>query len=450
MRKNNLYLAEKWNKFSKYSSRLNKLLKSGEFKTLTSQKQHMLISRLKRLYFQLKDYIPEVQLKKSLAAAATLILGLFMSNTSSAQISFDPGQVNPFSFTSGGYLLSPAFADLDNDGDLDMLAGYYGYPGTFMYYKNTGTSTVPTFAAPLSSPFGLMPLATTYLPQPIFADIDDDGDFDLFVGFDYYGSIAYYQNTGTPTAPAFAAVQTNPFGLSGTYYSTIAFADMDGDGDLDAVIGEYYGNISYLKNIGSKTNPSFGPAQSNPFGFTPPQDIYLAIPELVDLDKDGDFDLFLSDYYGNTIYYQNTGSATNPAFTAPVSNPFGLTSSAYFATIRFADIDSDGDKDAFYGEALGTLRYFKNTTPGVGIATPELIGFDVYPNPAKEKINIILPENIVGVIQIFDLKGQLVRRQDVSNKTSVEIELDNVAKGSYILILNSSKGILSTKTFVLD
>lgn len=105
----------------------------------------------------------------------------------------------------------------------------------------------PSFAAPLTNPFGFTNVG--YYAVPAFADIDKDGDQDAFVGEHYTGNIYYFQNTGTASSPTFAARQTNPFGLTTVgNYSSPAFADLDGDGDQDAYVGNSSGNIAYFKN----------------------------------------------------------------------------------------------------------------------------------------------------------------------------------------------------------
>ena len=142
-----------------------------------------------------------------------------------------------------GFHHGGAAGDIDNDGDMDLLVGEYnegaGGIGSMQYFENTGSSVNPQFASPQENPFGLTPAYIHLVASPDFADLDDDGDMDLLVGvYDEnvgdVGSMQYFENTGSATAPSFAAPQQNPFGLVSTYYNAFpAFADLDNDGDMD-------------------------------------------------------------------------------------------------------------------------------------------------------------------------------------------------------------------------
>jgi hypothetical protein len=165
---------------------------------------------------------------------------------------------NPFELESTNRRLPfPSFVDLDDDGDYDLLLGTseytyisyddYSITGKMSYFENIGSASAAEFASPVDDPFGLS--ETNLLAAPTFGDIDNDGDMDLFVG-EYYGATQYFENTGTAQAPAFAEAEENPFGLvSVLEVSTPALADLDGDGDLDLMIGEYYGNFQYFENV---------------------------------------------------------------------------------------------------------------------------------------------------------------------------------------------------------
>jgi Ca2+-binding RTX toxin-like protein len=267
---------------------------------------------------------------------------------------------NPFGLSKVGSLASPTFADIDGDGDLDAFVGsdYYN-GGDTLFFRNTGTPTNPAFAAASTNPFGLSDVGS--VASPTFADIDGDGDLDALIG-NNDGNTLFFRNTGTPTNPGFAAASTNPFGLS--YVGSIAsptFADIDGDGDLDAFVGEFYGKTLLFRNTGTPTNPAFAAASTNPFGLSGVG--YYASPTFADIDGDGDLDALIGNGSGNTLFFRNTGTATTPAFAAASTNPFGLSDVGGNASPTLVDIDGDGDWDALIGNGNGNTLFFENTAP---------------------------------------------------------------------------------------
>lgn len=267
--------------------------------------------------------------------------------------------VNPFGLKDVGMLATPSFVDIDNDGDLDAFTGEV-FGDTF-FYRNTGTINNPVFAAAVKNPFGLKNSGAYVSPELV--DIDNDGDLDAFIG-NFDGNLRFYRNTGTATNPVFAAATTNPFGLSDAgAQASPAFVDIDNDGDLDVFIGNLDGNILFHRNTGSISNPAFAAAQTNPFGLS---DVgYQANPTFFDGDNDGDLDAFIGNLDGNTLYFQNTGTANSPVFDLPLINPFGLTDVDSNASPSFADIDADGDLDALIGERLGNTLIFLNDSSAV-------------------------------------------------------------------------------------
>jgi Ca2+-binding RTX toxin-like protein len=214
----------------------------------------------------------------------------------------------------------------------------------------------PNFLNPVTNPFGLNNVASGAVPT--LADIDGDGDLDAFVG-EVYGNTLFSRNTGSASNPVFAAPTPNDFGLTNVGFNAKpTLADIDGDGDLDAFVSNNDGNTLFYRNTGSASNPLFDAPTTNDFGLT---DVgFKAKLTLADIDGDGDLDAFVGNFYGNTLFYRNTGSASNPVFAAPTTNDFGLTDVGFRATPTFADIDGDGKLDAFVGNSNGDTLFYKN------------------------------------------------------------------------------------------
>lgn len=338
-----------------------------------------------------------MSIKLSTVAASIAVGSLaFIPQTADAQW-FSAKQINPFSITNSYDESSPAFADLDGDGDLDMLSGsgeytynYDLYTSTgsyeyyFKYYENIGSASNPVFNSPQINPFGIA--GSTYnMITPTFVDIDNDGDMDLFYG-NTDGNFYYLENTGTSIAPAFGVPQTNPFGLVHFAYANIltpTFADIDNDGDFDLLSGDNSGKFFYFENTGTSSAPAFAAYQTNPFGLNP---YYLGqtAPTFIDIDADGDFDLLSGERGGDFFYFENTGTSSASAFAASQTNPFNLSivGSSYGSRSRptFADIDNDGDMDLMAGDSYGDFNFYKQCTPSTATISPTAVCSYVSPS----------------------------------------------------------------------
>lgn len=230
----------------------------------------------------------------------------------------------------------PAFADLDNDSDFDLLIGRDG--STFYYYENTGSASMPAWTRNLTLFAGVE--TTNYWKDPTFCDLDGDGDFDLIYGTDD-GDLFFYENIGTASTPQF---QHNPsyFRIIKTDgFSIPSFADYDDDGDLDLLSGSILGQLYFAKNNGTSTLPDFMRATS---GFTSLNPGFRSAPVFVDIDGDGDYDIVSGRSTGTlTLYINNNGTFTTN------NTMFSNVSVSYGSIPTFADIDGDGDLDLLVG-----------------------------------------------------------------------------------------------------
>ena len=271
---------------------------------------------------------------------------------------------NPFAIFTFDFFAGPAFADLDGDGDLDGVVG--AQYGDLRYVQNTGSATAPVFTLRTgpANPFGSVSVG--YSSRPAFADLDGDGDQDLLVG-EADGTLNYFLNTGSAGLPAFTPISglANPFnGVDVGAYSLPTFVDLDGDGDLDAVVGEKDGVLNYFQNTGTSGLPVFSQLSglANPFDGI---DVgAYGAPAFADLDGDGDLDLVVGEALGKLLYFHNTGSATAPQFVQRTggANPFNGADVGFFSTPAFADLDGDGDLDLVVGAYDRSLTYFVNNT----------------------------------------------------------------------------------------
>jgi Secretion system C-terminal sorting domain/FG-GAP-like repeat len=137
----------------------------------------------------------------------------------------------------------PTIEDLDGDGDDDILAIRYAENTSlsgFYFYENTTNGPTMFFNnTALEGPFGLpanLPDDSVY-GFPCLIDGDMDGDLDLLVSI-ISGDWAYYENTGTATAPNFALPTINPLGLTSLPEAGQVHAiDVNNDGLRDLIVG---------------------------------------------------------------------------------------------------------------------------------------------------------------------------------------------------------------------
>ena len=250
----------------------------------------------------------------------------------------------------------PQLVDLDGDGDLDLLLANKIDPANLQSsriyrFENIGSRTEPVFQKR-----GYLPIEGSYHYAPALGDLDGDGDLDMMLG-SWRSTVAYYRNSGSRQDPAFELVHPAMVKLTRGSNGTPALVDIDADGDLDLFVGEASGTLNFYRNTGSSRKPIFT-LVSDTY-----QDIDVgrrSFPAFVDLDGDGDQDLVAGTESDGLRVYRNEGTPTEPRFeqdgTLPV-RAFALAAPA------FGDLDADGDLDVMVGGIGGGVSYFEATGP---------------------------------------------------------------------------------------
>ncbi|MCX6301696.1 MAG: FG-GAP-like repeat-containing protein [Bacteroidia bacterium] len=252
---------------------------------------------------------------------------------------------------TGVYRSSAAWGDYDNDGDLDiLLTGYVGSNGISRIYRNDA-GTFTDIAAGLTG---------IWDGSAVWGDYDNDGDLDiLLTGYDGSTDISrIYRND----AGIFTDING---GLAGTGGGSVAaWGDYDNDGDLDILLVGSWNSLVYRNDNGIFTNINAGLT-----GVTNCSAVWG------DYDSDGDLDILLTGGGISKIYRNNAG-----VFTDMNAGLIGI----YESTAAWGDLDNDGDLDIilngwddnldsyitkFYRNDGDTTIDITNTLTGYSLAT---------------------------------------------------------------------------------
>ena len=262
------------------------------------------------------------------------------------------------------------FFDVDGNNTKDLFWGALVQPGLF-FLENIGTPQVPDIPDSLmiTSYPEEFPVLTAGFNAPRFADIDSDGDSELFLGVqsgqygtDNIDNFWYYLNNGTISNPQFTFVTKNFISTLNLYSNSVpTFIDIDNDNDLDLFIGNELdpptsnGTVYLFENTGDSNNPSFTLEDNSYFGDSLGNNL---APTFADIDGDGDQDGFVGDWNGKIFYFENIGNSSQPNFTNSVE--FLDIDLSGYSTPIFGDIDQDIDLDFFIGDINGKIHYWEN------------------------------------------------------------------------------------------
>ncbi|MCB9159708.1 MAG: VCBS repeat-containing protein [Caldilineaceae bacterium] len=243
-------------------------------------------------------------------------------------------------------------ADIDGDGDMDIYSASHG-DNKVAWYENLGGAP-PAFAEHVVTTDAI------YARSVYAADLDNDGDMDLMSASQEDDLVRWYQNSGAqpPTFTPFVVASAD-----GVQH--VHAADVDGDGDMDILYAaEHESSIAWLENLGGP-NPGF----DHHFVDTNAPGAHAVTA--ADVDADGDMDLIGAIEFANEfVWYENNG-AQPPAFTRHTIYDKALNAHG----VNTADVDGDGDLDI-----LGASREDRTAGWFENLGGQYAAGFQSYPS----------------------------------------------------------------------
>lgn len=365
---------------------------------------------------------------------------------------------------------SPAFLDVDADGDMDLFVGSNGdfevtggYKDRIYFYENTGTHLKPQFELRNSD---WLNISKEKLSDIVikFGDVDGDKDMDLLIG-NRFGYVRWYENTaGALKQAAFQLKDTNLLQsnmVSGESNAAPVVFNYNNDTLPDMLVGFYDGTVHLYVNTGTTGNPSYTRAPGNAWGMHANQwyrnendSGFLfygnAVPEIVDLDNDGIEEVLLGTAFGSPRLYHINGRSVYDSLLADNSWIWqrSLTDSIvpdFGSLITPAAVDLDGDSipEILFGNSRGGLLLVTSTASKTGTVANQRIQknitFGVYPNPAGD--NAVLTREITNAewsIHMYDMGGRMVQKDKFfRGENAINVNLSQLKDGMYFIEIQS-------------
>lgn len=342
-----------------------------------------------------------------------------------------------------GSLATAAFADVDQDGDLDMLLAGNGleinskFYGSISFYENTGSAHEPVFVK----------IANDYLElsnhkwfdiKPAFADLNRDGALDLAIA----------ARTESPSRPVvFYMINQN---RSGPYHfetsdirelnipysngDNISFHDIDGDGFMDILLGKPTGRVEYYRggsNAYTLSSTAFAGIMDNFLRRSPS----LAI---ADLDGDNEDELAIIDNSGTLRIIKNLRSEVPVEHTLFLSHPLeGEVDSTRFGMNNHLSVTRLYATELpilAIGSVQGGVYLLRNAE---GESHTTKINIEIWPNPAPLLSPFYATVSEDAIMEIYSLLGQKLWGERVL-KDKVYMPAVHLRPGIYIIRATAS------------
>lgn len=351
-----------------------------------------------------------------------------------------------------------AISDIDGDGLNDMLIGDLNQ-NTISYVHNGGVAEFAVMdAVQVPFPTGTQSIKLKLFPAIFSGDVDQDGDIDLLaapndpIAGRNQNQIWLYENSSSSGAMNLTRKNTDWLGgemIDIGERSQPAFSDINGDGLLDMVVGNFSlrpdnenstSSLYYYVNTGTHSSPAFDLLNSDWLNistvFNPT--IFGLAPTFGDVDGDGDEDLILGEQSGKVHLFINSAGPGNPAIFFLQAVDFLGIDVGKDAVPVLADISGDGKLDLLIGSQDGKLSFAENdnSVPGITSFKPLMEGFGKLGGLLGENLSPCVLLNFSGnpELLIGTKGGKLRRIGNISGNLSGTFSVLDSAYGNLPLI----------------
>jgi hypothetical protein len=325
------------------------------------------------------------------------------------------------------FTYSAAFADVDNDGFLDLYLANYGAGAKNILYHNNGDSTFTD----ITDDAGVGDRSWSW--SAVFSDFDGDGFQDLYVVNGRYpgGEPNHlFMNNGDGT---FRDASRESGTDDGNWSMGAAAADVDNDGDFDLFVSNHGGpNKLFLNNGKGIFKDASGTSGLSDNGWGQG-------PAFADVDHDGDLDLFEGDNKLGDKLYLNNGSGIFRNATGEV--PVMKTESASARGAAFADIDGDGDLDLYIANWGVGNRMYRNDLNNDRFLKIVLEGTVSNADAVGARVSVTRSGKLVGVREVKTLTG-------FCSQDPLEVHFGLPASGEYLVEVKFPSGLTASGTYL--
>ncbi|MFY8034373.1 MAG: FG-GAP-like repeat-containing protein, partial [Flexibacteraceae bacterium] len=320
---------------------------------------------------------------------------------------------------------SPTIIDIDGDGLQDVMLG--NIEGTCRHYEQNAVGS--TFNI-VSFAFNNIVLGDFYYAAPVFTDIDGDGLLDLIIG-QYFGNLHHYEQVSA-NSNDFAFITDSFNSIDVGDFSKPTFTDLDGDGLLDLIVGEYDGNLNHYEQV-TPNSQNFSLVTSN---FSSIDVGVQSSPTFIDIDGDGLLDLIVGEYDGNLNHYEQ--SSANSLSFSQQNSAFNSIDVGYLSTPTFADLDRNGLLELIVGSQSGFLGRYEQ------FGTPAISSFSN--NPACPGSSISIMGSNLSNASALTINGQNISPITSNTINAITIVLPTDATSGNVIV--TTPGGISNSVFL--
>ena len=295
-----------------------------------------------------------------------------------------------------------------------------GLQSNVSLYKNTGTQSDPKFSLITDNFAGINSLNLGTHVSPCFADLDNDGKEDMILGKSD-GTLLYFKNNSNTSVPWNFSLNTSILsGIDVGNNSTPALYDINQDGLTDLLIGNREGKITYYKNTGTATSPSFSLVTDflgNVHIFSPTSQGFLDFDVIND---DGNIVIYAGSSASGINRIENIDGNLTGTFTISDSNVHNLSNLKHSSPALY-DFNNDGYLDMLVGGIRGGVEYFHGIDEQ-WVSIPEYPKGDIslYPNPAQNNLHISSPVEWISY-SISNIQGAIIQQGNFENTIDISI-----------------------------